>query len=348
MKAAVLTAYGQVNWQDVPDPAISASQVLVKIGYASICGTDQHIFKGEFHPRTPVPLIMGHEFSGTLVEVGEAVSGFAPGDRVAVDPIYWCGQCAACEHEHYPACSSLKLLGVDSHGGFGQYVAAEQFMLYKLGPEISERHAALIEVLSIGFHACGRAGLQSGDNLAVFGAGRIGQCVLQAARTITNNTIFMVDILPSRLALAEQTYDNVVTVNALEQDPIVKLQELTQGRGVDVAIEAVGHAHPIEGQPHPVAQCVKAIRGAGTVCVLGLSDDPVPLVMKELIWKEAKLVTSRVTHGEFQQTIRHLAAGDLHPEALISGELPAQQAAEAFERLREHPQDYLKILLSMP
>jgi threonine dehydrogenase-like Zn-dependent dehydrogenase len=348
MKAAVLTAYGQVDWLDMPDPRISDSEVLVKVDCAGICGTDQHIFQGEFHPRTPLPLIMGHEFAGTIVQVGKDVSGFEAGDRVAVDPIYWCGQCPACEHEHYPACSSLKLLGVDTHGGFAQYVAAQEFMLYKLSPAISDRHAALIEVLSIGFHACARAGLQAGDSLAVFGAGRIGQCILQAARTITDNTIYMVDILASRLALAEKTYENLVTVNALEQDPIAILQELTQGRGVDVAIEAVGHAHPIEGRPHPVAQCVKAIRGAGTVCVLGLSDDPVPLIMKELIWKEARLVTSRVTHGEFQRTINHLDAGDLRPDALISCEMPASQAAEAFERLAEHPQDYLKILLTMP
>jgi len=348
MNAAVLTAYSQIEWMDVPDPQISASEVLVKVSCAGICGTDQHIFQGEFHARTSLPLIMGHEFAGSIVQVGAAVSGFEVGDRVAVDPIYWCGQCPACEHEHYPACSSLKLLGVDTHGGFGQYVAAQEFMLYKLGPAVSDRHAALIEVLSIGFHACRRAGLQPGDSLAVFGAGRIGQCMLQAARTMTDNRIYMVDILPTRLALAERTYDDVVTINALEQDPVAIVQELTQGRGVDVAIEAVGHAHPIEGRPHPVAQCVKAIRGAGTVCVLGLSDDPVPLIMKELIWKEARLVTSRVTHGEFQQTIDHLAAGDLHPEALISCEMPASQAAEAFARLAARPEDYLKILLTMP
>jgi threonine dehydrogenase-like Zn-dependent dehydrogenase len=347
MKAAVLTAYGRIEWMDVPDPAISASEVLVKVSCAGICGTDQHIFQGEFHPRTSLPLIMGHEFAGRIVQVGKAVSGYKVGDRVAVDPIYWCGQCPACEHQHYPACSSLKLLGVDAHGGFGQYVAVQQFMLYKLSPSIPDRHAALIEVLSIGFHACQRAGLQPGDSLAVFGAGRIGQCILQAARTITDNTIYLVDILPTRLALAEKTYDNLVTINALEQDPVVVVQEQTQGRGVDVAIEAVGHAHSIEGRGHPVAQCVKVIRGAGTVCVLGLSDDPVPLVMKELIWKEARLVTSRVTHGEFKQTIEHLDAGNLHPDALISCEMPAGQASEAFERLAKHPQDYLKILLTM-
>jgi len=348
MKAAVLTAYGQVEWLDMPDPRISDSEVLVKVDCAGICGTDQHIFKGEFHPRTPLPLIMGHEFAGTIVQLGNAVSGFAVGDRVAVDPIYWCGQCPACEHQHYPACSSLKLLGVDAHGGFGQYVATQAFMLYKLSPAIPDRHAALIEVLSIGFHACARAGLQAGDSLAVFGAGRIGQCILQAARTITDKTIYMVDILPSRLALADKAYENLVTINALEQDPAAILEELTGGRGVDVAVEAVGHAHAIEGRPHPVAQCVKAIRGAGTVCVLGLSDDPVPLIMKELIWKEARLVTSRVTHGEFQQTIDHLDAGNLKPEVLISAEMPASQASKAFERLAAHPQDYLKIILTIP
>jgi len=348
MKASVLTEYRRVEWRDVETPRIGDLEVLVKVSYAGICGSDQHIFNGEFHPRTALPLIMGHEFGGTIVEVGGRVSGFRIGDRVAVDPIYWCGQCPACRLRHYPACNTLKLVGVDSDGGFGQYAAVQDFMLHKIGPSIPDRHAAMIELLSIGFHACRRAGLGEGDTLAVFGSGRVGQSILQAARTITENTIFMVDILARRLELARSACDNVVAVNAMEQDPATVIKELTKGRGVDVAIEAVGHARPVENQAHPVCLAVEVIRGAGTVCVLGLADQPVPLVMKNLIWKEARLVASRVTHGEFKETIAQLSLGRLKPDALISCEMPASQAQQAFELLESRPQDYLKILLAIP
>ncbi|MGD0897899.1 MAG: alcohol dehydrogenase catalytic domain-containing protein [Thermoguttaceae bacterium] len=348
MKAAVLTEYRHIEWKEVKTPEIDDSEVLMKVSYASICGSDLHIFNGEFHPRTSTPLIMGHEFGGTVVGVGRNVSVVRLGDRAAVDPIYWCGRCAACELRHYPACNSLKLVGVDSDGGFGQYAAVKDFMLHKIDGSISDRHAAMIELLSIGFHACKRAGLAKGDTLAIMGAGRVGQSILQAARTITDETIYVVDILDKRLELARTAWENVVAINSLEHDPAAAIRDLTKGRGVDIAVEAVGHAHPIEGRAHPVGLCIDAIRGAGTVCVLGLGDEPAPLAMKRFIWKEARMVASRVTHGEFKETIGHLSRGHLKPDTLISREMPASQAQQAFELLECRPQDYLKILLAIP
>ncbi|MCU0456399.1 MAG: alcohol dehydrogenase catalytic domain-containing protein [Bacteroidales bacterium] len=110
MKAAVLTEYRKVEWKEVDVPEISGNEVLIKVGYACICGSDQHVFLGEFHPRTSVPLIQGHEFAGTVFKTGPAVKYFTVGDRVAVDPIIWCGHCPACKRKHYPACSTLKLV----------------------------------------------------------------------------------------------------------------------------------------------------------------------------------------------------------------------------------------------
>lgn len=348
MKASVLTEYRKLEWLEVPEPAISDSEVLIKVHYAGICGSDMHVFDGEFHPRTSTPLIMGHEFGGTIVAAGGAVKNFKAGDRVAVDPIYWCGRCPACQLQHFPACTSLKLLGIDSDGGFGQFVAAREFMLFKLDDSISDRHAALVEVLAIGFHACNRAGVQAGDSLAIFGTGRIGQCILQATRTITRGKIFMVDIHPQRLARARGAYEDIITINAREQDPVEAIREQTGGRGVDIAIEAVGHAEPLAGQPHPVAQSVEVIRGAGTVCVLGMGTDPVPLIMKRLIMKEARLIASRVTHGEFSRAIEHMKRGELKPDALVSCELPVNQAQQAFEMLHREPERHLKVLLQIP
>ena len=345
MKAAVLKQYRKIEWDDVPTPSISPIQVLIKIKYASICGSDQHIFNGDFHPRTKLPLIPGHEFNGEIVEIGKKIKNHRKGDLVAVDPIIWCGECPSCKIGHYPACTSLKLLGIDLDGGFGEYIAVEEHMLYKTGANIPASHAALIEILSIGFHACNRASVSQQNTIAIWGAGKVGQSILQAARTRTNNTIFMVDPIADRLKIAQKTYSDVITINPFDTDPVATIKEYTKGKGVDIAFEAVGHARSIDGRLNPVRSCIQVIRGAGTVCVLGLGDEPSPLIMKELIWKEAKIVASRVSHGEFAETIRQLEAGKLKPEALISDILPAFEAQKGFELLENEPEKHLKILL---
>jgi L-gulonate 5-dehydrogenase len=345
MKAAVLKQYRKIEWDNVPTPEASPEQVLIKVKYASICGSDQYIFNGDFHPRTRLPLIPGHEFTGEIVEVGHMVKKHKKGDLVAVDPIIWCGECPACKIGHFPACTSLKLMGIDLDGGFGEYIAVKENMLYRTGEKIPPAHAALIEILSIGFHACNRAGVAPQNSVAIWGAGKVGQSILQAARTKTDNTVFMVDPIPDRLKISSQNYSNIITINPYETDPVETIREHTKGKGVDIAFEAVGHAHIIEGQHNPVRSCINVIRGAGTVCVLGLGDEPAAVLMKEMIWKEAKIVASRVSHGEFAETIKQLDAGKLKPDALISDILPASDVQKGFELLENEPEKHLKILL---
>jgi L-gulonate 5-dehydrogenase len=345
MNAAVLTEYRKIEWKQVDIPEISGIEVLVKVSYACICGSDQHVFLGEFHPRTSVPLIQGHEFAGTIVETGPDVKGFKNGDRVAVDPIIWCGHCPACLRHHYPACTSLKLVGIDLDGGFSEFMKVPETMLYKVTDKISDEHAALVEVLSIGFHACKRAGVKQGDKVVIWGAGKVGQSILQALRTKTMDTVILVDILNERLAIAKKAYDDIHVINAIRTDAIEKIKELTNGEGVDIAFEAVGHTKEIPGVVNPVRGCIQAIRGGGKVCVLGLSSEPSPIVMKELIWKEGTIVTSRVSHGEFAETIENMNQGTLKPDALVTDILHPSDAQKAFEMLEKEPHKHLKILL---
>ena len=321
--------------------------MLVKVEYAGICGSDMHVYHGDFGSRIRLPLVPGHEFSGTVVRAGPGVEQSRIGDRVVVDPILWCGKCAACQIQHYPACVSLRLIGIDMHGGFGEYVAVPENNLYKFTENLSFRHAALAEIYSIGFHACNRAGLGKEDTVAIWGMGRVGQSILQAARTITGNPIYCIDVLEPRLRIAKQNGSGIVTLNASRQDPVASIRERTGGRGVDVAFEAVGHAIPVMNRPNPVRGCVQSIRGAGTVCVLGLGDEPSYVLMKELIWKEGRIVASRVSHGEFSTALHTLEKGTLKPELLISAEFPASEAQEAFVLLEEKPEKYLKILLKI-
>src|SRR5512133_683995 len=264
MQAAVLSAYRKVEWKTVDVPVISGNEVLIKVGYACICGSDQHVFLGEFHPRTKVPLIQGHEFAGTIVQTGPEVKNFREGDRVAVDPIIWCGKCPACKRHHYPACSTLRLVGIDLDGGFSEFMKVPENMLYRVTDKISDSHAALVEVLSIGFHACNRAKVAEGDTIAIWGAGKVGQSILQAVKTKTKNKIILVDILDERLALAKKAFADVFIVNASKINAIEQIMAITHSEGVDIAFEAVGHTRELPGVVNPVRGCVQAIRGAGT------------------------------------------------------------------------------------
>lgn len=345
MKAAVLSEYNLVEWKEMDKPECGTGEVLIRVAFASICGTDQHIHKGEFHPRTHTPMIMGHEFAGEIVEVGSEVTDFKVGEKVAPDPIIWCGKCPACLRGHFPACTSLKLIGIDSDGGFVQYIALPPSMLYRLPSEIPDEHAALIEILSIGFHAKNKAGVEKEDVIAIWGSGKVGLCILEAVRTVTDKPVFMVDILEERLAIGPKHYDRVIPINALKEDPVARIFKETEGKGVDIAFEAVGHAAEPDQLVNPVRGCVKSIRGGGTVCVLGLGNEPAPIVFKELIWKEGRIVTSRVSHGEYSEAISNLEKGKLKPEALISRILPASQTQEAFEILDANPANNIKILL---
>ena len=329
--------------REIPDPA--HKQVQVEISYASICGTDMHIFNGDFHPRTPVPFVPGHEMAGIIVKIGTGVDSFTPGDKVAIDPIIWCGECPACKRGHFPACSKLKLIGIDMDGGFCQFINVDQGMLHIAPEGIPLEHLALVEIYGIGFHANRRAGVKPGDCLSIWGAGRVGQVILQAARTITTAPIFMVDVIDKRLKIAAEAYKDVIPVNALDSDPVEEILKETKGLGCDIAFEAVGHPNHVDSTIHPVRGAIQSIRGGGVVCVLGLTDDPAPVVFKELIWKEARIIASRVSHGEYPVVIEKLKENLLHPDLLISETFPATKIQQAFELIEKDPENYLKIML---
>jgi 2-desacetyl-2-hydroxyethyl bacteriochlorophyllide A dehydrogenase len=347
MKAAVLETYNHFVWKDVPTPKVKPGEVLIQIKFASICGSDMHIFPGDFHPRTPIPFIPGHEFGGVIAEVGEGVSGFLPGEKVAVDPIIWCNECPACKRKHYPACTKLKLLGIDLDGGFAQYISVPPHMLFKAAANLPDEHVALVEIYGIGFHANQRAKTKNGDVIAIWGAGRVGQVILQAARTITQETIFVIDPLENRLNIAAKYYDNIVTINPKKENPVNAILKYTNGKGVDIAFEAVGHAEEIKEVQTPIRSCIQSLRGGGKVCVLGLSDEPAPIVFKELIWKEAQIVSSRVSDGEFATVLKNLETGKLKPEALISKVMHGSQIQDAFLLIQNEKEKYLKVLIDL-
>ena len=136
-------------------------------------------------------------------------------------------------------------------------------------------------------------------------------------------------------------------INSKNEDPVQVIMDETDGRGVDIAFEAVGHFQQLEGRPNPIQGCIQSIRGAGTVCILGLSGEPVDVVFKELIWREARLVTSRNSHGEFAESIKNLGLNTLMPDVMITEICKASESQHAFEKLESNPDKYLKIIMKL-
>jgi len=347
VKAAVLVADEKIEIQQCPEPSPGPGEVLIAPAYASICGTDQHVFAGEFAGRVAYPLIQGHEFSGTVAAVGAGVSDLAEGDRVTVDPIVPCLRCPACLMGRLSGCQRLKLLGVDLPGAFAGRVLASARSCFKVPEDLSLRHAALTEVYAIGCHATRRAQVDPGDVVVILGAGKLGQCVLENVRRTAARLVVVTEVVPERLQTARDLGADVV-IDVGREDPVRRVAELTEGAGADRVIEAVGHARLVGPNPtEPMTQAAQMVRPAGRVVVLGQGPVPAPILFKPFVWKEAEIVASRVTLGEFPRALAMLAEGRFHPDRLITHQLPLDRAAEGFCILADPAERALKLLLEI-
>ena len=347
MKAGILTDDRDIQVGDAPDPRIGPDEVLVQAGYAGICGTDLHIYRGEFHERVAFPAILGHEFGGVVQEVGKDVQGYQVGDRVAVDPIISCHRCPACLTGHINVCSTLRLLGVDLDGGFGQYVAAPASNLYPLPEAIPMAHVPMVEMYGLGHHILWRGQVQPGEIVAILGAGKLGLSILDVlCHSASPAMTIITDLQPFRLETARKLGADYV-VDITQEDPLDRVMEITRGAGVDCVIEAAGHYHLVEGQEAPLAQAVKMVRTAGRIVTAGLGEQLSALHFKTLVLKEAHIIASRVTLGEFPRAIRLMEKGLLHPELLVTDQLAMRDIAAAFEKVDQEDPSTIKVVLDV-
>ena len=347
MKAGILYDDKDICLGDVPDPHIEPDEVLVATAYAGICGTDLHIYRGEFHGRVEYPAILGHEFGGIIQEIGKDVNGLQVGDQVVVDPIIPCRRCPACLSGHLNACRTLKLLGIDLNGGFGQYVAAPANRVYLLPDSIPMIYAPMVEMYGLGHHILQRGQVQPGETVAILGAGKLGLSILDVLCHSAGATVTIVtDIQPFRLETARKLGADY-TINITQEDPVERVMEITQGAGVDCVIEAVGHYHVVEGQEAPLAQAVNMIRTAGRIVTAGLGEQLSPVHFKTLVIKEAQIIASRVTLGEFPRAMRLMAKGLVHPELLVTHQLAIRDVTATFEKVDREDPSVIKIVLDV-
>jgi threonine dehydrogenase-like Zn-dependent dehydrogenase len=346
VKAAVLFADKDLRIGAIPDPQPGADEVLLAPSCAGICGTDIHVYRGEFKSRVAYPAVLGHEFGGVIEEVGKNVQGYRRGDRVVVDPIISCHSCPACQSGHLSACRKLKLLGIDLNGAFSEYVAVPSDRLFRLPDDLPMSYAPMLELYAVGHHILDRGRVQPGETVAILGAGRLGLSVLDVlCHSSAAARVFVTDFQPSRLAMAKRLgADRVIDIS--REDPVVDFLDQTDAVGVDCVIEAVGHYRVFGDQAPPLAQASQMVRHGGRIVTAGLGEQTTAVHFKTLVLKEVELIASRVTRGEFPRAIHLMSRGLLHPQLLISREMPAAEAPAAFAELDRESAETIKVVLN--
>jgi len=346
MKAAVIVGREKVLVKEVPAPEPGRGEVLVAPRYAGICGTDAHIFLGEFEGRVKYPTTLGHEFAGIVEAVGEGVASFAPGDKVTVDPIIPCMRCVACREGNTSGCRSLKLLGVDLDGAMAEFVVAAEERTFRLPDRVSVRDGAMVEILSIGVHATTRGAIDPDDFVVILGAGKLGLSILTVLRTTAAGTIVVTDVKDYRLEIARKIGADYC-IDSGRKNAVKEVLDMTGGRGADRVFEAVGSAQKSASGLQPVGEAAEMVRSAGRVIVLGQGPEPEPVFWRPFVWKEATLVTSRVTRGEFPRAISMLEKGVINPAPLITHEVPLEFVPDAFRMIADDKDQAVKVLVKI-
>lgn len=318
MKALVMHEYQHLTYEEVPTPQPGAGEVQIRIKACSVCGSDVHGFDGSTGRRQP-PVIMGHEASGVISAVGEGVKDYRVGDRVTFDSTVYCGKCEMCREGKVNLCSSRQVLGVscgdyNRAGAFAEYLTVPEYILYRLPDNVTYVQAAMIEPLSIAYHAATRTPIAAGDTVVVIGVGTIGLLTMQVVKSFGARVI-AVDIDDKRLELAKQNGASDV-VNSTEPDALAQLRALTRrGEGVDVAIDAVG----IDAS---VNLCIRAVRLDGRVVLIGNLAQDIHFPLQYVVTRQISLFGSCASAGEYPQCLALIANGDVEVDSMISKKVP--------------------------
>ena len=347
MRAAVLYGPGDIRTAERPVPEPGFGEVLVRVSMCGTCGTDLKIYDGHF-PHTPPfgEFIPGHEWTGTVVALGESVDEVAVGDRVCIEAHHGCGRCDNCLAGKYTACLNYadpskghRATGMTTDGGFAEYAIHHVSSLYRLPDTVSDEDAVLITTAGTGLYGLDAAGgYVLGQDVAVFGPGPVGLMAVQACHQLGAASVTLVGTRDSRLSVGARLGADTV-VNARQDDPVAAILEATDGRGVDLAIECSGATVAPQ-------QCVEVVKRGGRLLIVAFYPGPVELDMSAVVRSDMTVFTTRGEGGNNVKRAVSLAAqGRLSSEELVTHKFDLDDIAEAFRVVRERDGDPLKVVL---
>ena len=341
MRALVLKEYGRLAVEEVARPRLQPEEVLVRVRACGICGSDVHGMDGSTGRRIP-PLIMGHEGAGEIAEVGSAVTGWSPGDRVTFDSTVFCGKCWHCLRGEVNLCEERRVLGVACaefrrDGAFAEFVAVPARVLYRLPDGLSFEKAAMVEAVSVAVHAVRRTPLESGATVAVVGAGMIGLLVIQVLRTAGCDRIIAIDLDGGRLKRA-LSLGATSALQAGSGGLAAEVRGLSKGRGADAAFEVVGIAPTVK-------TAIDCVRKGGSVTLIGNAEKSVELPLQAVVTRQITLIGTCASAGEYPDCLELIASGRVNVTEMISATPPLEEGARWFERLYAREEGLMKVLL---
>ncbi len=314
MKVALMTEVGKIEYTERDIPTPKDDEVLVRLEYVGICGSDLHYYEtgaiGNFIVQ--FPFVLGHEPGGTVVGVGKNVKHLKVGDRVALEPGKTCGHCEFCRTGRYNLCPDVIFFATPPVGGvFQEYVAHVEDLCFKLPDNVSTLEGALIEPLAVGFHAANQGGAHLGQTAVVMGAGCIGLASMMALKAMGVSRVYVVDIMQKRLDKAlELGADGVI--NSMETDAVARVMELTGGAGIDLAIETAG-------AEITARQAIQMAKKGSTIVMVGYSKNAeTSLPMNMALDKELTIKTIFRYRHIYPMAIDAVAAGKVNLKALAT------------------------------
>lgn len=341
MKALVLTEYNHFEVQEVEKPVCPSDEVLIKIEACGICGSDVHGMDGSTGRRQP-PMIMGHEASGSIVEIGSEVQGFSVGDRVTFDSTVYCGSCGFCQSGDINLCNNRRVVGVScdeykSAGAFAEYIPLPPRVLYKFGQNLDFAKACMVEPLSIAFHAVNITDIKLGNSVVVIGAGIIGQMVVQAARLAGVGKLIVVDLDDDRIAKSCK-HGADYGLNSGNVDVVAEVEKITGGKMADIVIEAVGADATIN-------MGIDCLKKGGAMTIIGNISPTITLPLQKVVTRELKIQGSCASAGEYPACLEFLERGVIDVSDAISAVEPMTNGQSWFDRLHSREAGLNKIIL---
>lgn len=339
-RMAQLTAVGRIEMADCPMPQAGTGEVVVRIEYCGICGSDSHFYQfGSIGKKiAPFPFILGHECSGVVTEVGAGVTTLHLGDRVALEPGVPCGCCEMCRTGRYNLCPDVHFLAAPPYNGaLRRYMAHPANMCYKLPETMSFQEGALLEPLAVGMHAATRGEISLGKTVCILGSGTIGIMTLLSCKALGASTAIVADLLPKRLESAVH-YGATRGVNSKEENLEAIVMELTGGAGCDVVFETAG-------SPFTMVDTWKYVKRGGKIVVVGNITKDTPYPFLEISRKEADIRPVFRYCNNYPLLIEAVRSGKICLDGIVSREFPFEQSDEAFRYTQENARDIIKTLI---